>query len=161
MDSPSVELRLRIAQALARMPSPQERSEAWATDVVAGLLDLIGRDLERAIQTDQVRRVQQAATAQRAGEQVLEPDLAAGDEVVATVQEWASVVSYVLGAVYGPASPMPRQLVGWAKTVTARLQRITKLLLTPLSAAAQVTGASSWSIGVGFPWGVSVGLTWP
>lgn len=92
---------------------------------------------------------------------VLESDLAAANEVLATVEEWASVVSYVLATVYGPASPMPRRLVGWTKTVTARLQRITKLLLTPLSAAAQVTGASSWSISVAFPWGVSVGLSWP
>jgi hypothetical protein len=81
--------------------------------------------------------------------------------LLAIVNQWASLASYVSSSVYGPASPMPKRLAGWGQNASAQLQKLSKVLLKPLAAAAPMVGASGWSISLGFPWGVSIGLSWP
>jgi hypothetical protein len=82
------------------------------------------------------------------------------DDVVA-VMEWASVSSYAMARFYGPASPLRKDLAGYGKKAVKRLTSICDQLRGPLQAALRTTGASSFSISVGFPWGISVSLTWP
>jgi len=48
-----------------------------------------------------------------------------------------------------------------SKRVAARLQSIVKQLQPAMSKAYQALGASGFSIGVSFPAGVSVSLSWP
>lgn len=91
------------------------------------------------------------------------PDLT--DETVAydqlgAIEAWASAISTVVGRVYAPTSPWRRRVAGWAKNVASRIRWLTGLLLTPLRTIASALGASSFSIGLGFPWGVSVSLSW-
>jgi hypothetical protein len=52
-------------------------------------------------------------------------------------------------------------VAGWGKKAVAALQLVVKALVTPLRLAAQAIGASNWSLGVSFPWGISVGVGWP
>jgi hypothetical protein len=88
----------------------------------------------------------------------LNPDSAR--DLLSAVDSWASVISSAVARVYAPTSPWKRRVAGWAKEVADRLRWITNLLLTPLRLAAGVLGASSWSIGLNFPWGVSIALSW-
>ena len=83
-------------------------------------------------------------------------------DVLAAVESWAALASNVVAGYYAPASVFRFRggLAGWAKGIAKHLRKIAKILLTPLQAAASALGADSWSIGVGFPWGVSVSLTW-
>ena len=76
------------------------------------------------------------------------------------IESWASVVSSAVARVYAPTSPWRRKVAGWASHVAARIRWLANLLLTPLAAVANFLGARSWSIGLNFPWGVSVSLTW-
>jgi hypothetical protein len=78
------------------------------------------------------------------------------------VESWASLASYAVARFYAPASPWPwKKLAGWSKGVAERLRRVAGLLLTPLKGVAYVLGASLYSISVGFPFGVAIGLEWP
>jgi hypothetical protein len=97
-------------------------------------------------------------------EDELEADLAEGGDDgpagLAAVDAWAGLASYAIGRFYAPASPWPYQKGGWDKMAPERLRRIGESLRGPLEQAARALGAASWSIGVGFPWGVSVSVTW-
>lgn len=86
---------------------------------------------------------------------------AEGRDLLAAIDAWGGLASAAVARTYAPASPWPRSVAGWGKNVTSALQRITRLLLMPLRVAATAMGASSWSIGVGFPWGISISLSWP
>ncbi|MFL5517799.1 MAG: hypothetical protein ACJ8DJ_16700 [Gemmatimonadales bacterium] len=55
---------------------------------------------------------------------------------------------------------MRRRLAGWAKGVAARLTRLAALLGGYLTKAQQSLKALSYSIGVSFPAGISVSLSW-
>ncbi|MEV0338779.1 hypothetical protein AB0H49_07100 [Nocardia sp. NPDC050713] len=83
-------------------------------------------------------------------------------EVLAAVHAWAALASYATGRVYAPTSPWHHRLAGWGTKIAGILQKIANVLLTPLKAAAATLGASSYSVGIEFPWsGVQVSLTWP
>jgi hypothetical protein len=92
----------------------------------------------------------------------IEPELNSDSarDLLSAIESWTSVISAAVARVYAPRSPWKRRVAGWAKEVANRIRWITNNLLTPLKAAAVVLGASSWSIGVNFPWGVSVALSW-
>jgi hypothetical protein len=84
------------------------------------------------------------------------------EDLLAAVNAWASVASYAAARLYAPNSPWRTGLAGWSKKIAKTLGRIVSILLTPLKAVAVALGASSWSIGINFPWaGVAVSLTWP
>jgi len=84
----------------------------------------------------------------------------AGHELVAAVEAWASVASYATTRFYfeGPESIFKGG--GFGKSVVSSLQRHAKTYSGHLRRALAATGASSFSITVGFPFGLSVGLTW-
>jgi hypothetical protein len=76
------------------------------------------------------------------------------------VLEWASIVSYAVARYYAPASPWKPRKAGWDPRIASRLQWFATVLRLPLSGLLAETGAESYGISVGFPWGISVGLSW-
>lgn len=82
------------------------------------------------------------------------------EDDLAAIQTWASVASYAAARFYAPASPWPRSVAGWSQKAVARLQRIASTLSAPLRRVAAALSAVSFSIGVSFPWGISISLGW-
>jgi hypothetical protein len=89
---------------------------------------------------------------------------AEGNELLSSIEAWASLTSAVTFAAY--AGP-PREvgaarftLPGWAKGVGNKLTDLSKLLDRYLKVAMRAIRAISFTIALTFPWGVSVGLTW-
>ena len=74
---------------------------------------------------------------------------------------WASVVSEALARYSAPTSPFRQTLAGWGEGIGRHLARIVEILRRPLELAARALHALSFTIGVSFPWGVSVSLSWP
>ena len=161
MESPSDQLRDLVLSELSRLPPPDERVRV-IDDTVEKLLSTIDAELATTVETsEQLARLAERIRNVGTRREWTGEDVSAAEDILATVHEWAGLTSYVLASIYGPSSPLPRNLAGWGKTATARLQQVTKTLLTPLRVAATVTAAGSWSISVGFPWGISIGLSWP
>ncbi len=81
-------------------------------------------------------------------------------ELAGAAQAWASAASYATTRFYfeGPESIL--KFGGFGKDVASQLQRVAGELVPTLKRALEATGASSFSISVGFPFGVSVGLSW-
>lgn len=86
------------------------------------------------------------------------------EDLLASVEAWAALASHVtLEAYAGPVrevGAMHRRLAGWTKGVGATLTKMTGLLARYLAAAKRALGALTYSIGVSFPFGVSVSLSW-
>ena len=140
MDGPSESLRQAIVGMLHGI---DEAPDLWAEQQLMQAMGVI----EEGISSD-IERV--------------EPELSSDSarDVLSAVESWTSVISAAVARVYAPTSPWKRRIAGWAKEVANKIRWITNLLLAPLKGAAIVLGASSWSIGINFPWGVSVGLSW-
>ena len=81
------------------------------------------------------------------------------EEQLATIDAWASLISYAVARVYAPASPWPRRRAGWAQSMVRKLQKIVKRLQSLLAPVAKALHAIHFSIAIGFPWGVSVGMS--
>jgi hypothetical protein len=81
-------------------------------------------------------------------------------DLLAACQSWASVASYAVGGFYAPASPWPRSVAGWGKRAVAKLQRVVALLTSPLAKAQSGLNATGYSVGVSFPWGISISFDW-
>ncbi|HEY2477223.1 MAG TPA: hypothetical protein VGI17_00670 [Solirubrobacterales bacterium] len=98
-------------------------------------------------------------------EEELSSDLGGGprdeQEEMAAIDAWAGLASYAVGRFYAPASPWPFRKGGWDKRAPERLRRIADQLRGPLERVARALGAVTWSISVGFPWGVSISVSWP
>lgn len=91
----------------------------------------------------------------------LSGDHANAQELAAACDAWASLVSHALVQAYAPMSPFPRNVAGWGQRAIQRVQQFSATLRGPLAVAQQGLNASSYSISVGFPWGISIGFTWP
>jgi hypothetical protein len=93
-----------------------------------------------------------------------ELDQERAEQLLVTVESWASLASHAVNEAYaGPlreVGAMRLRLAGWAKGVAARLTKLVALLSSYLRGAMHALQAVSFSIGVSFPGGVSVGLTW-
>jgi hypothetical protein len=92
------------------------------------------------------------------------PDEAAAAEILAVAETWASIASYVVTEFYveGPravGSPLLRR-AGMGKVVSAALIGVVRRLRPHVQRAYARTGASSYSIGLNFPWGIQLSLTW-
>lgn len=84
----------------------------------------------------------------------------APEEELAAAESWASVASYAVGRLSAPASPWPRNVAGWGTRAVGRLRSIANTLSATLSQVAPQLGAQSFSIGVSFPWGIQISLSW-
>ncbi|MFE5709630.1 hypothetical protein ACFQ7J_02195 [Streptomyces sp. NPDC056501] len=92
-------------------------------------------------------------------EKHIEPELTQDPaEVLVAVEGWAALASYVVARTYAPASPM--RFPGWVRGVGIALRRIARLLTVPLNLVARALGCPTYTVGVAFPWGVSVSLDW-
>lgn len=79
---------------------------------------------------------------------------------LAAVDAWAGLVSYVVARTYAPASPWPSlPKAGWSQQITQRLQQVAASLRRPLLRVKDGLHAAHVSVSVGFPWGVSVGVS--
>jgi hypothetical protein len=130
MNGPEDELRGRVADV-----AEEVASEAALEDLLAEIEDALRADIEHG-----------------AGE-TPEDDMAA-------IESWASVASYAVARFHAPASPWPRDLAGWGKNAAGRLRSIANALSAVLRGVAHAAGATSFSIAVGFPWGITIGLSW-
>ncbi|GAA2446186.1 hypothetical protein GCM10010273_27650 [Streptomyces lavendulocolor] len=74
------------------------------------------------------------------------------------MEGWASLVSYVVARTYVPQSPF--RFAGWSYWVAFELRRIAALFERVLQAIARAVGAAGFSVGLSFPWGVTVSLDW-
>ena len=88
----------------------------------------------------------------------------AAEEILVSVEAWASLASYACTKFYfeGPSevgTPL-RRLGGWSKGVVSQLTALAQRFGQMLSRAMHAIGATSYSVGVSFPFGVSVGLSW-
>jgi hypothetical protein len=91
-------------------------------------------------------------------------DQRAAEEILVSVEAWASLASYACTKFYfeGPnevGTPL-RRLGGWSKGVVSQLTQLAQRLGQMLSQAMHALGATSYSVGVSFPFGLSVGLSW-
>ena len=136
MDGPSEDFRAYLVQQAERVESEDQ------------LEDLLG-EIEKSAERDV------------SGEgDVSEYNAEQATDLLAAVQSWSTVISDTMARFSAPSSPWRQGLAGWGKSLLRRLQRIVRILLTPLRLAAKTLQASSYSIGLNFPWGVSVSLTW-
>ena len=142
MEAPSSKLRYHVADA----------SSGLRTD------DLPDADVEAHLD-DLLERVEsEMASAIDAGRYVgLSPEEA--EDQLAVVDAWAGLISAAVGRVYAPASPWPRHSAGWGKKIVRRLRRMALRLQAVLKPVSQALGAIGFSISVGFPWGISIGLS--
>jgi hypothetical protein len=85
-------------------------------------------------------------------------------EMLAAVDAWASLASYAFQRIYTEESMAVGtpfiQFPGTKKSVMQRLQSVSSKLRPALEKACRGLGALSYSISVGFPAGVSVGISW-
>jgi hypothetical protein len=79
---------------------------------------------------------------------------------MSAAESWASLASYPMARLSAPASPLPRNIAGWGTKAVGRLRRIANTLSSALRPIAPALGAQSFSIGVSFPWGIQVSLSW-
>ncbi|WP_138418754.1 hypothetical protein [Sinomonas gamaensis] len=153
MEGPSEELRTRVASEVRPLVDGMRPDvvDASGEEALTGTLEMVSSSCSEDVRTD--RSVATGARELSASE---------AEDLLAAVHAWAALASYAAARIYGPNSPMRGGLAGWSKRVAGVLQKIAGILLTPLKLAAQSLRASSWSIGVNFPWaGVAVSLTWP
>lgn len=135
-------------------------SEDFRREVAGRIRDIASREAE----TDVERLLDEIV--ERAGGDASDITAVSGEseaaDVLAAVESWAALASSVVTAYYAPASLLPFRggVGGWSKGVPAALQKFSRMLQTPLRLSATALGATSWSIGVGFPFGVQVTLTW-
>jgi hypothetical protein len=167
MEGPSDDFRASILEEITTaraqvLGATDEDAENALVRSLAAIEERLVADVAESSRLNELRAVigaREAAADHRPGPHA---DLeATGWDLLAAVQAWAGLASAVVAQVYAPASPWPRSIAGWGKKATAAIQKVTKLLLGPLQVAAKAVGAGSWSISVGFPWGVSIGVGWP
>jgi hypothetical protein len=159
MEGPDEDFRQDISARLSNVPvvavTRQGQVERVVTDQDEELLvDILNYIADRA--TSDVRYSSVLDEGRR--EEVNEEE---AYDLLGAIDSWASLISYAVESVYAPQSPLPRGLAGWGKKIGKALQKVVSILLTPLKLVAAGLQASGWSIGLSFPWGVSVSLNWP
>ena len=79
---------------------------------------------------------------------------------MSAADSWASLASYPMARLSAPTSPWPRNVAGWGTKRGWTTERIANTLSAALRAIAPALGAQSFSIGVSFPWGIQISLSW-
>lgn len=78
------------------------------------------------------------------------------EDILAAVDAWAALLSDTMGRSVAPGSA----LAGWDADPLKRLRVAVNEFQVPLRSAATAFGASGWGVGIGFPAGVSVSVSW-
>ena len=140
MQAPSKDFRTVIAREAMRLrESPDEAAENGIDEILL----LVLRKLTEEIEAQPPEKEQEEAEA-----------------LLSVCHAWASLASHAAAEVYAPNSPFPRQLAGWGSRAINRLNQISSTLRRPLDIAKQRVGAGYYSIGIAFPWGISISFTW-
>jgi hypothetical protein len=143
VNGPSEELRAQIASQLDQIASNQPNAPRNVTpETEERLTGVLGR-ITAELEADSVNEDDNPQT------------------LLDATNEWAGLLSYAVSRVYAPASPWPFGLGGWGHGPVQSLRRAAVQLQNPLGRAAAALGADCFSVSVGFPWGVAVGLSWP
>lgn len=111
-------------------------------------LERVLEDIEQALRSD----LEQGPPREEASEDEAWDQLAA-------IESWAGVASHAMARFYAPASPWPRNVSGWSKKAVAKLRSIANTLKPALQKLVAALHAVGFTIAVGFPWGISIGLT--
>lgn len=143
MNAPSSELREEIAKELDELTAAvaARDAEEYGEDQLDEILGIIENAVDKALQSDAQDEDEHAE--------------------LAAVDAWAGLASYAVARFYAPKSPWPWHEAGWTKRAPERLRRIASKLRPALERAARALGAASWSVSVGFPWGISIAVSWP
>lgn len=143
MDSPNEDLRYQAAEASSRWRSndyPDAEIEQELDEFLAHLEDRMSQSIDIGARFETLT-VEEA------------------EDKLAAIDAWAGLISSVIGRVYAPASPWPRRSAGWDKRIVKRLRRMATKLRAALAPVASALGAVHFSISVGFPWGIAIGLS--
>jgi hypothetical protein len=143
MDAPSNETRYLVAEASSSLrvsDFPDEEVEQQLDELLGRLEDQMSQSIEAGARSEYL-------TVEDAEDQL------------AAIDAWAGLISSVIGQVYAPASPWPRRAAGWDKRIVKRLRRMANKLRAALQPVAAALGAVHFSISVGFPWGIAVGIS--
>ncbi|MCX5357334.1 hypothetical protein OG864_00875 [Streptomyces sp. NBC_00124] len=98
-----------------------------------------------------LERIEEALTAELKNQEFGAQDMPA-------VYAWASLISFAVGRTYGPASPM--RFPGFAADVAQKVASLGVLVLRATQEIASHLGENTiFGVSVGFPWGVSVSLS--
>lgn len=142
MNGPSDDLRSTIYDTLQQT---RDASDAQAEE----LLNEILSQIDEAVAADLAE-----SSVEVSGED-------AAFQALASVEAWTGLASAAVARVYAPASPWPRQFAGWTQSVAQRLRQLAQRLTPVLQNISRALGALAFTIGLAFPWGVSVSLSWP
>jgi hypothetical protein len=80
-------------------------------------------------------------------------------DVMAAIDAWASLASYVVWRFYSPRSPRDDE-AGLSEKTARRLRNLSMAFRRTLDAIKIDIGATGFTVSVGIPWGVSIGVTW-
>ncbi|MDN5762433.1 MAG: hypothetical protein L0H41_08975 [Microlunatus sp.] len=143
MDAPNDEMRYRAAEVSVNW-RPGDYPDAQVEQELDEVLGQLEDEMSQSIDI--------GARVETLTEEEAEDQLAA-------VDAWAGLISSVIGRAYAPASPWPRRSAGWDKRIVKRLRRMATKLRAALAPVSSALGAVHFSISVGFPWGIAIGLS--
>ena len=162
MDGPSEQFRSSVTTSLQRIPTVKQAGQWWnplprsISHRDEAILETVLNDIAEAARQDV--EASPLLREERRGDLTEEEAWT----LLGAVDSWASVASYAVSSVYAPQSAIPRGLAGWAKDIGEKLQRVVQMLKSAVATAARrLVGVNGLSIGVSFPWGVTVQLNWP
>jgi len=143
MNGPSDSLRREVQRQCEQLRGTRASNglvvDAALEDGLERILDVIGEELTRALD----------------GGRTVEPD-----ETIARIDAWAPLASYAVVRTYGPESPWWGGRAGWRASAVKKLRGLAGRLGSELEHAAVSLGADSWSVGVSFPAGLAIALSW-
>lgn len=146
MQGPDNAYRANVARMIDGL-SQQEDPERGLEEILSGILAGVGNDPPALLASE-------------------------GDAYneLAAVETWVSLASHAVQAVYAPSSPSfidrfkknkgQEKLAGWTKVAANKLRQIAEKVRESLRRVAQFLKGVSFSVGVNFPWGVSISVAW-
>lgn len=164
MQGPTSAIRQELVRRLERIENRDADGNRFVDDSIENALDEIlawlGAQLAEDLSVSAEEEYEREAEETYGGLAVAVRPEALADRTLAVVDSWASVLSYATTWVYAPLSPPPGGEAGAATKILERIRRYTSMMTAPATQAASILGADGWSVSVGFPFGVSVGLSW-
>jgi hypothetical protein len=149
MDGPSIEFRQEVANRMDGISPSQSAPSNVTPEMESGLEGLLA-EIDGRLRDDM------GSSSILRNDALAETD---ANDVLAAIDAWMSLASYAIGRVYAPQSPFRGGLAGWTLDVGRRIEDLARSVRNAISHAAKGLGAESWSVASGFPFGISVGLS--